>query len=209
MPLVVITTIGGIMKQLFPTILFLTLAGCVQSALPSSSTSGGFITESAQEDFNKDRAKIGKQYWAENLELGLCDSVNANTVFCPPPEGKPQAFYGPFKVKDVIHTSNMSTDIFFIIETPDGQTKYLKTYFPDNFVSEDPKVKQARAKAECKRKGGVSIGMTTEEVLASCWGKPSKKNITRFPNTVEEQWVYGDSYVYFRDGIVITIQNSK
>lgn len=39
--------------------------------------------------------------------------------------------------------------------------------------------KSITAKAECDRRGGVSVGMTREQVYASCWGKPRTINLTR------------------------------
>lgn len=51
------------------------------------------------------------------------------------------------------------------------------------------------------------IGMTENEVLASTWGWPNKKNTTETAYAVHEQWVYNDrGYIYFENGIVTTIQ---
>ena len=65
------------------------------------------------------------------------------------------------------------------------------------------------AKIEAK-KNGVSIGMTQQEVLDSSWGKPKKINTTTNKYYTREQWVYGNGgsgYLYFKDGILETIQN--
>jgi len=69
------------------------------------------------------------------------------------------------------------------------------------------KKQAAAAKASCERKGGVSIGMTADQVLASCWGRPQHRNVTYSTKGSLEQWVYGiGSYVYLEDGIVTSIQ---
>lgn len=53
----------------------------------------------------------------------------------------------------------------------------------------------------------VSIGMTMEDVLTDGWGKPIDVNRTTTTNSVNEQWVYnGYKYLYFEDGILVTIQ---
>jgi hypothetical protein len=57
-----------------------------------------------------------------------------------------------------------------------------------------------KARAECDRRGGASIGMTAQQVLASCWGKPEHRNVTIFAQGRSEQWVYPGGYLYFRDG---------
>lgn len=66
-----------------------------------------------------------------------------------------------------------------------------------NVVTETPKVAPA-------------IGMTSEEVENSTWGKPYDINKTTNEYGTSEQWVYKflnkHRYIYFKDGIVTTIQ---
>lgn len=54
---------------------------------------------------------------------------------------------------------------------------------------------------------GVSIGMSSAQVLASNWGKPRKVNRTTTANGVTEQWVYRGGYLYFSNGVLTGIQN--
>ena len=69
---------------------------------------------------------------------------------------------------------------------------------------------KAAEKTECKRKGGVAVGMTRAQVYASCWGKPQKTNVTTTAGGDHEQLVYpGFQYVYLRNGIVTSIQTSQ
>jgi hypothetical protein len=58
-----------------------------------------------------------------------------------------------------------------------------------------------------RRAQGVSIGMTAERVLQSSWGRPNKVNRTITARGTHEQWVYGGGYLYFEDGVLISIQN--
>lgn len=65
--------------------------------------------------------------------------------------------------------------------------------------------------ANCIMAHKVVLGMTTEEVKLS-WGRPDDINRTSNVYTTSEQWVYrGDnfknSYLYFNDGILETIQD--
>lgn len=58
-----------------------------------------------------------------------------------------------------------------------------------------------------KKNQGVSIGMSSEDVLLSSWGKPEKINKTTTENNISEQWIYGNSkYIYFDNGVVTAIQ---
>nr|QJS06517.1 hypothetical protein [Polaromonas sp.] len=66
---------------------------------------------------------------------------------------------------------------------------------------------EKRVEAIAKRKEGVYIGMSAEEVLASQWGKPRKINRTIASFGVHEQWVYGGGYLYFEGGKLTAIQN--
>ena len=58
----------------------------------------------------------------------------------------------------------------------------------------------------CERLGGISIGMTPDEVRKSCWGKPRYVNVTGTASHRYEQWVYRGGYLYFTDGIVTGYQ---
>ncbi len=65
-----------------------------------------------------------------------------------------------------------------------------------------------REKAECNRKGGVSVGMTAAQARASCWGSPRSINKTTIAAGTREQWVYGGgNYVYINNGVVTSIQH--
>jgi hypothetical protein len=65
-------------------------------------------------------------------------------------------------------------------------------------------------KALCSRIGGARVGLNSEGVLKSCWGKPLRINETTTAQHSHEQWVYatGD-YLYLTDGIVTSIQTHR
>jgi len=61
-----------------------------------------------------------------------------------------------------------------------------------------------------RKREGVRIGMTKQEVYESSWGRPDKVNTTTTARAVREQWVYrnrGSGYLYFEDGVLTSIQN--
>ena len=70
---------------------------------------------------------------------------------------------------------------------------------------------QAKAEAAwAKRPKSVSIGMTVEQVRKTQWGNPSRINSTVGRYGTREQWVYGGSqYLYFENGILTAIQQSR
>jgi hypothetical protein len=84
---------------------------------------------------------------------------------------------------------------------------------PDIIRAEEAKAKAreeqkrvAAAKA-WKARGGVRVGMTKADVLNSNWGRPNSVNKTTTKNGTYEQWVYDGGYLYFDNGVVISIQN--
>jgi len=56
--------------------------------------------------------------------------------------------------------------------------------------------------------GKVKIGMTEEQV-SFAWGKPSKVNRTIGRWGTHEQWVYSNAYLYFENGILTALQDSR
>lgn len=66
---------------------------------------------------------------------------------------------------------------------------------------------EAREKAR-KKKEGVSIGMSQQDVIDSSWGRPEHVNTTTTARGTRQQWVYGSrGYLYFDDGVLTAIQN--
>lgn len=70
----------------------------------------------------------------------------------------------------------------------------------------------AAAQRERKRLAalpGVRIGMTKDEVLnASSWGRPQEVRRTTTRDKQHEQWFYGGrNFLYFENGVLVTIQN--
>ena len=81
--------------------------------------------------------------------------------------------------------------------------------FDEAFSFNDPKItwKGIRKKMwNLIEHGKVKAGMYKDECRLS-WGDPKNVNTTNSGHHVDEQWVYGESYLYFTDGVLTTIQN--
>lgn len=91
-------------------------------------------------------------------------------------------------------------------------TGYAKTVFVQALTQSNAK-REKVADAEAKRirtekkLTGVLLGMSQQDALDSSWGKPQKINRTTNAYGVSEQWVYIGSYLYFKDGVLTSIQN--
>ena len=53
--------------------------------------------------------------------------------------------------------------------------------------------------------GDVTIGMN-KKMVKDAWGLPDHINTTTGSYGTHEQWVYGNSYLYFKNGIVTSKQ---
>jgi len=75
-------------------------------------------------------------------------------------------------------------------------------------LQETENAAEARRVAAQKRREGVTIGMTKDDVLASSWGRPEKVNKSTYSWGTSEQWVYrSGNYLYFRNGVLESIQH--
>ncbi len=51
------------------------------------------------------------------------------------------------------------------------------------------------------------IGMSEEQVLASCWGKPKSRRRVGVEGLMRDQWIYGEGrYLYFDNGRLFAIE---
>ncbi len=77
--------------------------------------------------------------------------------------------------------------------------------------AKDAEEKRARlAELARKKREGVSIGMSRQDVLESSWGKPDNINSTTRASGTREQWVYRSNsrgYLYFENGVLTSIQH--
>jgi hypothetical protein len=75
----------------------------------------------------------------------------------------------------------------------------------------DAKARQEqKAEAARKKREGVRLGMSPQDVLDSSWGKPDKINRTTRASGTREQWVYRsriEGYLYFENDVLTSIQN--
>jgi hypothetical protein len=75
--------------------------------------------------------------------------------------------------------------------------------------SEVARKQYAEVKGSCNRKGGVQIGMSREQIYASCWGHPKSVNETITARGKHEQFVYRGGYLYLDDGVLTSIQTNR
>jgi hypothetical protein len=63
--------------------------------------------------------------------------------------------------------------------------------------------------SECKRLGNPRIGMTVDQVIATCWGKPERITHTQTGSQTFDQYVYSNNRnLYFQDGVLRSFQAS-
>jgi hypothetical protein len=85
---------------------------------------------------------------------------------------------------------------------------YTRALTKRNKIKSDETDKQVKADKARKKKEGVIIGMTEQDVLESSWGRPVSVNTTSTAYRTRAQWVYkSGNYLYFEDGKLTSIQH--
>lgn len=129
------------------------------------------------------------------------------------------------KVKvTAVGCGNEDTPVKVVFETPSGvkahQSVYLSgtnrqntvltgKHFDEVFSLSDPKLKYPNISAATWRsiqQLKVKIGMTEKECILS-WGLPDDVNTNISSFGASEQWVYDNSYLYFKGKKLVHIQN--
>jgi hypothetical protein len=153
-----------------------------------------------------DRLIAAKQYWDAYLKLSSCADLLGRSDL------KDKVKEADILERQAIINNQKSTP-----REKANAMEVLARDYPEQFSGLAPKAQELtkkldsdekkRIKAE-RRKYGVSIGMTMEEVQDSSWGKPQSINRSIYANTTREQWVYGGrNYLYFDNGVLTSIQN--
>lgn len=107
-----------------------------------------------------------------------------------------------FKNGDI---SVFRTEVDSAYITDDREQRYKKRKQEIAELEEKAKASSKDIKKEAKT--DPLIGMTSEEIVNSTWGKPEKINKTTYAWGVAEQWCYKDNkYVYLENGSVVAIQ---
>lgn len=123
---------------------------------------------------------------------------------------RPQCFSYEGKITVVrLVTGKYGVSSGYEVQTTDGRTGYIGSYLYSTTHSDDTHKKKLAEKADCDRRGGVQVGMTREQVYATCWGKPQKINKTIGSYGTHEQLVYGSQYLYLENGVLRSIQTSE
>jgi hypothetical protein len=153
-----------------------------------------------------DRLMAEKQYWEASLKLRKCSELLGRANL------KEKADSADILERQTIINNPKSTQ-----REKANAMEVLARDYPAQFSGLAPKIAEIthkldaqetkRIKAE-RRKNGVSIGMTMEEVQDSSWGKPQSINRSTYSTHTREQWVYGGrNYLYFDNGVLTSIQN--
>lgn len=146
---------------------------------------------------------VGTTRYVERGHVGLCETPRLDTLGCPSLKaGTPLKIIGARLGRQGVVDN-------FEVEA-NGKTGFVSDLSMSIYTSDEVwHAKQVAEKKECDRKGGINVGMTADQVLKTCWGKPRSVNTTHTGRGSREQWVYGSDYVYVENGVVTAIQTSR
>jgi hypothetical protein len=138
-----------------------------------------------------------------------------SVIACPQPRAADVGLVGCFSVNHggmtVEGTAPNRVGITsLLVRFDDGRRGYIDS---GAFIVAETRGERASAAAAskaCERRGGVGVGMTRDQLYASCWGRPARINVTITAEGRREQLVYrGRNYVYLTDGVVTAIQTAE
>jgi hypothetical protein len=110
-------------------------------------------------------------------------------------------------VQDVVKAGVGSDDYYIVLD--DGRSGWTGTSSPF-LIDYDPVAKARQGALECERRGQPRIGMSTPELVSSCWGKPLRILKKTTPAGIEEIYLYGSGHsVRFIDGKVVEIVEAR
>lgn len=95
------------------------------------------------------------------------------------------------------------------LKGPEGYIDCTDVEYSD---AQDPKIAAREAQFTCDRKGQPKVGMSEQEAVLTCWGRPFRINRTLSGSHTFVQYVYthpSNRYLYFSDGRLTSIQESS
>jgi hypothetical protein len=112
-----------------------------------------------------------------------------------------------FVVRDMVEGKYYSHN--YVVELSDGRKGWVNVSTPF-LLDYDPVARAKAAKEECERRGQPKIGMSKEELVASCWGRPARIVKKTTADGVKENYIYGRGYVVtVADGKVAEIIETR
>ncbi|MDQ3283546.1 MAG: hypothetical protein M3Q69_19260 [Acidobacteriota bacterium] len=159
---------------------------------------------------------MGKTLWLKTAALQTYDAEKDELgVFAV-------AKLTPVTVTNIVAGFSNRAPVRFVVKTAAGDSGFVdvnlsntnvpleslgRNLFDHMFFEKDPKTLKWSAKVmEAVAASSIFVGMTPEQVIAG-WGVPERINRTTRKDGVDEQWVYGENYVYFVNGVVDAIDH--
>jgi hypothetical protein len=179
--------------------------------------------DAANPQLTKASANVGKNLWVASEEaLGVelcqeptgglrgggdgskCEFVKKGRFTVQAVESQPARTGGSARQPDG-GAARGPTGIVYKVAFDDGRTGYMGEADLSRTTAKDPVV----LAADCKRLGNPKIGMTAEQVIATCWGKPEHITHTQAGAQTFDQYAYsGNRHLYFQDGVLRSFQAS-
>lgn len=154
-----------------------------------------------------------KMYWDATLTVRNCAlALNDESLLKFARDNEIQSYFVDFNMPTASEAQINAAYLWLKENAPEKEAE-LQKMLPIRLAAADKAAKAIEAAeikklASEKRRRGVSIGMSKEDVLASSWGRPASVNRTSTQYGTQEQWVYGDgNYLYFKNGVLTAIQN--
>jgi len=100
----------------------------------------------------------------------------------------------------------VGTTLYEVITTDGALKGWVSKSERDSLDLEDPSI-IGSTQTSCNE---PEVGMSEQDVLATCWGKPRYRKRVGVEGLMRDQWVYGDGkFLYFDDGRLLAIEERR
>jgi hypothetical protein len=153
-------------------------------------------------EYALERTNVGKTLWVTG-SLRVCQKPQREGPDCESLAKDHKVVIKNVVAGPVPVDKGMPMEKFYEVSYGDQKSGFaLTSAMQAVTTSRDPQI----VASECKKSGLPRVGMTVEQVVATCWGRPNKVNRTVVGDVTNDDFVYDSASVHLRDGVVTSIQ---
>jgi hypothetical protein len=102
-------------------------------------------------------------------------------------------------------TSEVGVGTLYEVTTVDGFHGWISEVDLKSLLASSNSEPQQGEEASCT--GSPRVGMSEQQALATCWGRPKYRQRVGVPGLMRDEWIYGEGrYLFFDDGKILAIQ---
>jgi hypothetical protein len=156
-------------------------------------------------EYALERTNVGKTLWVTDA-LRVCQKPQTEGPDCENLARDQKIIVKNVVIGAAPADKNAPIEKYYEISYGDQKSGFsLTSAMQAMTTNRDPQI----VASECKKSGLPRVGMTTEQVVATCWGRPNKVDRTEVGGVISDKFVYDSGSVYLRNGVVTSVQTTS